>query len=302
MSATLIKDIRKYMRGEVKKDESMAKHTSFGIGGPADVWAQPRSRNDLATLIDLCEKRRVPFMVIGNGTNILVRDGGIDGVVISLKDACGNLDVRGNVIVAGAAVSLGALTARAVEHSLQGLEFCTGIPGTVGGALTVNAGGWGRSMGDVFTSATILDLRSREMRTIGKNDVAFEYRTSSIASLGIVLEAELTLEAGDRQAIVDRMKQYRADRTEHQPIGVRSAGCVFRNPTGKPAGALIDESGLKGRRHGSAMVSPVHANFIVNTGSATADDVLALIAEIREHVHATVGIELEEEIQVVGRS
>ncbi len=289
------------MRGKLKRNEAMTNHTSFEIGGPADVWAAPETIEDLYALLDLCESKNVPYRVVGHGTNLLVRDGGMPGVVINLRDACRTLRGDDERIVAGAGVSLGRALRFAAEQGLKGLEFCVGIPGCVGGALVANAGAWGASMGDVLATAVIYDPKSRNTRGVAKSELSFGYRKSDVASFGIVLEAEFLLERAEPESIRTRMKEYLAKRADTQPMGFKSAGCVFKNPPGYHAGALIDALGFKGYMRGGAMVSDIHANFIVNAGSATAADVMAIVSEIKSRVRGSTGIDLEEEIEILGR-
>jgi len=301
MSAAFAENIRKRIRGEVIEGEPMARHTSFGIGGPADIWAAPQTRDDLIALLDVCEAEGFPYMIIGRGTNLLVRDGGIKAVVISLDKACTEMVVETTGITAGAGVSLSALAGTAAKNGLGGLEFCAGIPGTVGGGLATNAGAWGHSMCDALKRARVYDPKTREIRDVGGREIDFGYRKSNLAAFGVTLEAEFDLESADPQAVSRRMKEYLSRRSDSQPVGSKSSGCVFKNPPGGYAGALIDALGFKGYMRGGAMVSDVHANFILNTGVATAADVLSVIAEIKERAHSATGIELEEEIEVVGQ-
>ena len=299
-SANFIRDVRERIRGDIKENEPMARHTSFRIGGPADVWAQPATREDLFALVGMCIEKAVPHMIIGRGTNILFRDGGFRGVIINLEKACTKLDLNPPVLTAGSATSLGALARAAAEGGLAGLEFCSGIPGSVGGGLATNAGAWGQNLCDKLESAIVYDTETLVSRTIAKSEIDLGYRKSNLAAFGVILEAEFVLETDDARAVTDRMKQYRIQRSESQPSGFGSAGCVFKNPPGGYAGALIDALGFKGFMQGDAMVSDVHANFIVNTGAAGADDVLAIIDEIKRRALEASGIELEEEIEVVG--
>jgi UDP-N-acetylmuramate dehydrogenase len=301
-SAEFIEQVRLRVRGEIKENEPMASHTSFRIGGPADLWVEPETIEDIIALVDMCEESDVGLMTIGRGTNLLVRDGGIRGVVMGLEKACAKMEMNPPSVKAGAGVSLAALAKEAAKQGLSGLEFASGIPGLVGGSLAVNAGAWGGSLCDRLRSALVYDPAKKALRTIGKDELDFGYRKSNLATFGIILEAEFDLEPGDHEEISERMKQYRFQRAESQPLGFKSAGCVFKNPVGGYAGILIDALGLKGRMCGDAMVSDVHANFIVNTGEAGAADVAALIKEIKERVIEASGIELEEEIQVVGEA
>lgn len=290
------------IQGEVREKEPMAAHTSFGIGGPADIWAKPRTREDLFALLDLCQDENVPCMIIGHGTNLLVRDGGVSGLILNLDSACGNLKLANTGIMAGAAVSLNAAARFAAKHGLEGLEFCIGIPGSIGGGLVSNAGAWGNSLGDRLKCALVYSPKTRKTRVVEKDEIAFGYRKSNLASYGVILEAEFGVSQHDSEVIAARMKQYLLQRTESQPVGFKCAGSIFKNPPGGYAGVLIDALGFKGYMHGDAMVSDVHANFILNMGSATAADVLAIIGEIKNRARGAAGIELEEEIVIVGRN
>ncbi|MBI5117729.1 UDP-N-acetylmuramate dehydrogenase [Candidatus Poribacteria bacterium] len=301
MDNDICEELKGLMKGTLKANEPMSKHTSFGIGGPVDAWAAPETLEDFFALLDVCEKKNIPYRVVGHGTNLLVRDGGIDGVVISLRDACRNLAAEGERIIAGAGVSLGRAVRFAAEKGLQGLEFCVGIPGCVGGALVANAGAWGVSMGDILAGARIYTPGAGKTRKVPRNEISFDYRKSDIASFGVVLEAEFNVTRAEPETIRARMKEHLARRAETQPVGFKSAGCVFKNPTGCHAGALIDALGFKGYMSGDAMVSDVHANFIINAGSATAADVMRIISEIKGRVRGSAGIELEEEIEILGR-
>ena len=297
-----IKEIRTRIGGTIKEREPMSRHTSFRIGGPADVWTEPDTKENLFALVKMCEADGIDCKVIGRGTNLLVREGGIRGVVVNPHKACAGVDVRQPTIKVGSGVSLGLLAETAAKNGLGGLEFCAGIPGSVGGGLAVNAGAWGQSLCDRLRRALVYAREEKAARSIGKDKVQFGYRTSDLASTGVIVEAEFELESDDPEAVSERMKQYRLQRAESQPIGFKSAGCVFKNPPGGYAGALIDALGFKGCMRGDAMVSDVHANFIVNTGEAGADDVLGLIEEIKKRALETSGVELDEEIEVVGEN
>lgn len=294
-------EIRKLLGGSMKENEPMSAHTSFGIGGPADILAVPRTREELFALLDLCISKNIPCKIIGRGTNLLVRDGGISGVVIRLDSACENLGVDGTDVTAGAGISLNRLVKFAARHGLQGVEFCAGIPGCVGGGLATNAGAWGKNLCDAVKRVLVYVPARRETRRVVREEMESGYRKSNLASFGVILEAEFTLSPAEPSEIFERMQDYLKRKASTQPLGFKSAGSVFKNPTGHHAGALIESLGFKGHARGGAAVSDLHANFIVNTGAATASDVLALIAEIKQRAHAATGIDLEEEIEVVGR-
>lgn len=296
----LFDEIRRSVRGAVRRNEPMARHTTFGIGGPADIWAEPENLGALLALLDACGKRNVPHMIVGRGSNLLVRDGGIRGVVISMGQACSQLRKTTEGVAAGAGASLFALVKFALHHGFQGLEFCIGIPGSVGGALATNAGAWGESIGEHLRAAVVLDPTRMEKKRLERKNIEFGYRQSNLASFGIIWEAEFSLQSGGPAEISARMEEYISRRMKSQPLRSRSAGSIFKNPPGAFAGAVIDRLGYKGRRHSGAAVSDIHANFIIAEAGAKAVDVLALIAEIKKRVKDELGIELEEEINIVG--
>ncbi len=279
----------------------MSRHTSFRVGGPADLWVTPRSRRGLFALLEVCETENVPCMIIGRGTNLLVRDGGVGGVVISLSEACRRLVINAEHLKVGAAVPLASLVKRCSSAGLAGLEFCAGIPGCVGGALATNAGAFGQSIGDALTRAVVYEPGTRQVRTVRKEEIEFAYRKSNLAKFGVILEAEFNLKRADPAGISATIEEYATRRKKTQPLGWKSAGCIFKNPAGHYAGELIESLGFKGYSCGGAAVSSLHCNFIVNLGSASASDVLRLIDEIKTSVFNSRGILLEEEIQIVGR-
>lgn len=281
-------------------DEPMAAYTSFRIGGPADVIISPVGVEELQAALDWARENGVPVTVIGKGTNILVRDGGIRGAVIRIAENLSGTSFEDNVVRAGAGLPLADLSMMAGEHGLTGLEFACGIPGTVGGAVVMNAGAYGHEMRDVVASVAAVDMAGCLM-TLDREGLAFGYRKSSLDTGDrIAVEAEFELARGDRDAILARMDDLQARRRAKQPLDWPSAGSVFKRPPGLYAGALIDQAGLKGARVGDAQVSEMHANFIINRGRATAADVLALIRLVQEEVHRTAGAFLEPEIRIIG--
>jgi UDP-N-acetylmuramate dehydrogenase len=264
------------------------------------LWIEPETLADLLSLLNLCKQRNVPHMIFGRGSNLLVRDGGIRGAVISLGQACMQLRKIPNGVAAGAGASLFALVKFALHHGFEGLEFCVGIPGSVGGALATNAGAWGSSISERLHAALLFDSVRMERKRLEKTDVDFGYRRSNIISFGIILEAEFSLKPGEPAKISEKMDQYIARRSKIQPLRSRSAGSIFKNPPGGFAGAIIEQLGFKGYRRGDAAVSELHANFIVNEKDARAAEVLAIIDEIKKRAEKDLGIQLEEEIKIVG--
>lgn len=284
----------------VRLDEPMKAHTSFGIGGPADLFLLPRHVQDLRRIVTACAARGVPLFVMGNGTNLLVRDGGMRGVVVCLAAGFDRFAVQGCRVECGCGVSLAKACALAGEAGLSGLEFAVGIPGTVGGAVVMNAGAYGGEMKDVVTEVSAMGMEG-DVRRLARDELAFGYRTSILQAGGlIVTEVFLELSRGDRVEIRRIMEDLRRRREEKQPLGQPSAGSVFRRPPGHYVGSLVEACGLKGARVGGAQVSPKHGGFIVNTGDARADDVLRLMELVRGEVRRQFGVELVPEIKVVG--
>lgn len=279
--------------------EPMARHTTFRIGGPADLLAQPSSEEELLLAMKLAEEQDVPVTVVGNGSNLLVRDGGIRGLVLLLGERFSGVSVEGEEIFAQAGATLAKLSAVAQRAGLAGLEFASGIPGTLGGGVAMNAGAYGGQLSDALVSASVLE--DGAVRDFSREDMQMGYRTTRILKRGgIVLSARFRLTPDAPDAIGMRMRELNARRREKQPLELPSAGSTFKRPEGYFAGALIEGAGLKGVQLGGAMVSVKHAGFVVNVGGATARDVLELIVHIRKTVRAKYGVELETEIRVLG--
>ncbi|NPV69420.1 MAG: UDP-N-acetylmuramate dehydrogenase [Firmicutes bacterium] len=281
----------------------MSRHTSFKIGGPADLVAIPSSVDDLRTVLAFCTSESLPWFVMGNGTNLLVRDKGIRGVVIKLAGTLDRLEIAGETLTAGSGALLRKTSEAAAARGLAGLEFTHGIPGTVGGAAVMNAGAYDGEMKDVIESVELLSPGDGRVVVLEAAALGFAYRKSVLQDRSdIVLSATMRLKRGDRPAILERMSDLDRRRREKQPLDLPSAGSVFRRPEGAYAGPLIEGAGLKGHRIGGAEVSTVHAGFIVNRGGATADDVLEMITFIRDAVLRKYGVELTPEIKVVGEA
>jgi len=286
--------------GEVRLQEPLAPHTTWKIGGPADCLLIPRDKDQLIRAVKLLHDRQAPWTVLGRGSNMLVADKGIRGVVIKLGDALNTVRIEGESVVAGGAYSFIKLSVIAGKEGLTGLEFASGIPGTVGGAVYMNAGAHGSDVSRILQRAEVL-LPTGELATYHNEDLAYAYRHSILQTKqGIVTEAEFRLRHGDRKEIAAALAAYKDRRLRTQPLQLACAGSVFRNPEGHHAAKLIEEAGLKGLRVGGAQVSPLHANFIVNTGQATAHDVLTLIEQIIAEIQARFGVKLVPEVLVVG--
>lgn len=285
----------------VSEQELLACHTSFRIGGPARVWVEVGSAAAMAALRSACAEAEIPCVILGNGSNLLASDNGFDGVILHpAAPEFTALTVSGQTITVGAGVKLSALTTFARDLGLSGLEFAYGIPGSVGGAVYMNAGAYGGEIQDVLTQCTVLTSDGRVESQTGAA-MAFAYRHSALMTDGgAVISAQMTLKPDDSAAISARMADFLERRRSKQPLEYPSAGSVFKRPEGHFAGTLIEQCHLKGYRIGGAQVSEKHAGFIVNRGGATACDVRALIAHIQQVVFAETGVRLECEIRSLG--
>ena len=295
--------------GDVFPEESLARHTSYRIGGPARYYVQANSISAVLGLIDACMIYEVPWVIIGRGSNLLVADAGFDGVVITLGRDFRSLrfDEERNVLVAGAGVMLSQVAREALHRSLGGLEFAIDVPGTVGGALRMNAGTHEDCIGNHVASVTVMrvpddieDGHFAHMEKLRANELAWDYRTSSFLPDDIIAECELSVTPSDPFFIRAKMEALHSRRKATQPLNFPSCGSVFRNPQGQSAAALIESVGMKGQFEGGAQVSPVHANFIVNTGGATAHDVIGLMKRVQAKVYEAHGIELQPEVRFLG--
>ncbi len=283
----------------LRKNEPMAKRTTLRVGGPADYYVEPSSEADLAAVLRLCNEEKLPFLILGRGSNLLVRDGGVRGVVISLSQPCfSEFKIEGERLICGAGVRLKAVAVDAKRHGLAGLEFVEGIPGTVGGALRMNAGAMGSWFFDVVESIRFMDYFGQVYERRAQ-EVHVEYRGCPLFKNHIALGAVLVAKPAPKEAVTERMNGFSQKRWKSQPAAP-SAGCIFKNTSVAPAGKLIDELGLKGTRVGGAVVSDIHGNFIVNEGNATATDVLRLIDIIKQRAKAARGIDLETEVEIIG--
>ncbi|NPV29701.1 MAG: UDP-N-acetylmuramate dehydrogenase [Firmicutes bacterium] len=296
----LAEELGRKVRGRVFPRASMKEHTTWRVGGPADLLLIPQTEDDVIRALDCAGENALPVTVIGNGSNLLVRDGGIRGLTLKIARGLTTCRVKEDKIEAGAGVLLPHLARLALRAELSGLEFALGIPASLGGALVMNAGAFGQQLGDLVREVQTVDLRGAR-RVWDHMQLSFSYRRSSLLEQNlIVLRAVLSLNPARASLIAERMKQNLARRRETQPLGLPTAGCVFRNPPGRYAGQLIEMAGLKGLRVGDAQVSPKHANFIVNLGNATAGQILALMELIQEKVRSQFGVNLEPEVRMVG--
>ena len=283
------------------RGEEMARHTTFRIGGEADLMLCASGGAEIAGALSAARELGLPAMIMGNGSNLLVRDGGIAGLTIQIGPAMSGLEFAGTRVRAQAGCLMSRVSAECQRRGLSGFEALGGIPGSLGGAAAMNAGAYGSELKDVLVSATVLDGAGAE-RTLGRDELEMGYRTSRVLREGWTVTAvELELNEGDAGEIRARAEEFAARRREKQPLSLPSAGSAFKRPEGHFAGALIEQCGLKGTRVGGAQVSWLHAGFIVNAGGATARDVLDLIELIQLKVRMSAGVELEPEVSVVGR-
>ncbi len=286
---------------DVIRSAPMSEYTTLRLGGPADYLATPASPEEVAALLAEARANGIPVTVIGRGSNLLVLDGGIRGLVMRIGKPLSRVTVRGNRLRAQAGAMLSAVAVSAADADLSGLEFASGIPGTVGGGIRMNAGAYGGELSQVVTEVSGV-LPDGTLRTFAAEEMAFGYRRSAVDALGlIVTEAVFSLENGERAAIRARMAELNARRAEKQPLDVPSAGSTFKRPEGAYAAALIDQCGLKGYTIGGARVSVKHAGFLVNTGSSAAD-YLALVHHVQQVVAERTGITLEPEIRILGEA
>ncbi len=283
----------------IRRDEPLAKHTTLHVGGPADVYVEPVSEEDLAGVVKLCGARGVPFFMVGRGSNLLVRDGGFRGVMICLAHAnFSRIEVDGERLRCGAGAKLKNVAVEAKRSGLSGVEFLEGIPGSIGGALRMNAGAMGGQTFDVVESVRLMDFAGNVCE-LAPTEMTVEYRNCATLQDHIALGAVFKCKPAPRGEIEARMKVFSERRWESQPAAP-SAGCMFKNPGPVPAGRLVEELGLKGARIGGAVVSAEHGNFIVNDGTATARDVLELIDLLKRRAKAERGIELQTEVEIIG--
>jgi UDP-N-acetylenolpyruvoylglucosamine reductase len=284
---------------EIRRDEPMARHTTLRVGGSADVYVEPATEQDLAAVLAGCREQNWQFFMLGRGSNLLVKDGGIRGVVICLAHAYfSRIEVTKERLRCGAGARLKSIAVEARRNGLARLEFLEGIPGSLGGALRMNAGAMGSSVFDVVESVRVMDSDGMVHERLAP-ELAATYRSCSALKASIALSAVLRGEPRPRELIEQRMNEYSQKRWKSQPAAP-SAGCIFKNPASIPAGRLIDELGLKGTRVGGAVISAEHGNFIVNSGSATARDILELMEIVRQRARSGRGLELETEVQIVG--
>lgn len=292
-----ISDIRKIFKGKISLNEPLARFTTFRIGGVADYYVEPVDADDVLSIVNYVTKQGVPFYVMGNGSNILISDEGIRGVVINLESAFNQLRHEGGMIITGSGVKMAKFVDFAIQNGYSGVEMLAGIPATVGGALVMNAGAYGGETSTYVKEVTA--VKNGSIKHLTKAECEFTYRTSNLKG-SVILEAEFVLPEGDKDEASKRRKELLLKRNEAQPVEIPNAGCIFKNPKDDFAAKLVEEAGLKGLSFGGAMVSPKHSNFIVNQENASANDVIELIKIIKKKVKEKSGIDLELEVKLIG--
>ncbi len=284
----------------VLQNEPMSRHTTFQVGGPAEIFVMP-DKKSMPEAVMCCREHYVEPLIIGNGSNLVCADGGVPGVVMDLRERCAAIEVYGEYVQAEAGALLSDIAAVAAQEGLAGFEFASGIPGSIGGAVVMNAGAYDGEMKDVISDVSVVTITG-ELRTFGANDCGFSYRSSAIPALEwLVMSALIRLREGRKEDILSRMKELKEERVSKQPLDFPSAGSTFKRPEGAFAGKLIEDAGLSGYRIGGAQVSEKHCGFVINTGDATARDIVALITYVQDTVREKSGITLQPEVKFVGQ-
>ena len=295
--------LRNVISGKILYDESMSRHTSLNVGGNAGALVLIKSEDQLVDVVRRLRKNKINFFPAGNLTNIIVRDGGYRGAILlmtGMKEIrYENIPEGGDLISAQAGAALAKVVSRSMSEELTGLEFCAGIPGSVGGAVWMNAGAYGKEMKDVIKTVSLLDIAG-EKKIMNREEISFDYRKAYLPSGTIILGVQFKLKKGERLKIKERINEILQSRQSKHPLEFPNAGSIFKNLPGQAAGKLIEEMGMKGMNVGDAQISPKHANFIVNRGKATASDVLELIALIQARVEKEKNVRLEPEVVIVG--
>ena len=286
-------------KGSFLKDEAMAKHTSYGIGGPAKAYITPRDKDDLSQILQFANQHGIATYFVGSGSNLLVADEGIDGLVITLGKSLKRLEITGTTVFAESGVMLGKMVKECISRNLSGVESMIGVPGTLGGALIMNAGAFGGEISNYLKHVTVMKMNGQE-KQYQPGDISFSYRHSTFPDDEIVISAEFELIQSDKKTVQEKRSVASGGRKATQPLKFRSAGSIFKNPEEGAAGYYIDQAGLKGTKVGDAEISPIHANFFVNHGGAKASDVVTLIRLARKMVQEKFGIMLDLEVKPLG--
>ncbi len=299
----MIENIMKELNSETSSlclmDEPLKKHTTYGIGGPADLMIFPKSKKDLIKVIEIINENKLQLTILGSGSNVLVSDKGIRGAVISLKNSLKQIEVTNNILYAECGTMLGKIVRHAVKNNLIGLENLNGVPGTLGGALIMNAGAWGGEISENLIHVELINSKNK-IKKILKKDLNFSYRKSSFKKDDILLSAKFNLKKADENIIHENFIKAQLGRRNTQPLNQRSAGSLFKNPENNSAGKLLDDAGLKGFSIGDAMISDKHANFFINNGEASSNDMIRLIKKAHGEVLERFKINLSLEVKLMG--
>ena len=299
MIETVMNEINNKTASLCLMNESLKKHTTYGIGGPADLMIFPKSKQDLIKVIEIINDNKIQLTILGSGSNVLVSDNGIRGAVISLKNSLKKIEVDNNILYAECGTMLGKIVKHAVKNNLIGLENLNGVPGTLGGALIMNAGAWGGEISENLVHVEIMNSKN-EIQKIQKKDLNFSYRQSSFNKDDILLSAKFNLKKADKDIIKENFIEAQSGRKKSQPLNKRSAGSLFKNPKNNSAGKLLDEAGLKGFSIGDAKISEKHANFFINDGDASSRDMLMLIKKAHKEVKDKFNVNLSLEVKLMG--
>ena len=299
MIKNIIKKIENDSSSLCLVDEPLKKHTTYGIGGPADLMVFPNNKEDLIRVIEIINENNMQLTILGSGSNILVSDNGIRGVVISLKKSLKEVNVNENILYAECGAMLGKIVRLAVRNNLIGLENLNGVPGTLGGALIMNAGAWGGEISENLINVELINSKN-ELKKVPKKDINFSYRKSSFDKNDILLSAEFNLKKAEKNLIKENFSKAQSGRTSSQPLDKRSAGSLFKNPRNNSAGKLLDNAGLKGFSIGGAKISEKHANFFINDGNASSSEMLQLIKKAHKEVKKQFDIDLSLEVKLIG--
>ena len=299
MIETVMNEINNKTASLCFMNESLKKHTTYGIGGPADLMIFPKSKQDLIKVIEIINENKIQLTILGSGSNVLVSDNGIRGAVISLKNSLKQIEVDENILYAECGTMLGKIVKHAVKNNLIGLENLNGVPGTLGGALIMNAGAWGGEISENLIHVEVINSKS-EIQKIQRKDLNFSYRQSSFNKDDILLSAKFNLKKADKDIIKENFIEAQSGRKKSQPLNKRSAGSLFKNPKNNSAGKLLDEAGLKGFSIGDAKISEKHANFFINDGDATSKDMLMLIKKAHKEVKDKFNVNLSLEVKLMG--
>ena len=299
MIETVMNEINNKTASLCFMNESLKKHTTYGIGGPADLMIFPKSKQDLIKVIEIINENKIQLTILGSGSNVLVSDNGIRGAVISLKNSLKQIEVDENILYAECGTMLGKIVKHAVKNNLIGLENLNGVPGTLGGALIMNAGAWGGEISENLIHVEVINSKS-QIQKIQKKDLNFSYRQSSFNKDDILLSAKFNLKKADKDIIKENFIEAQSGRKKSQPLNKRSAGSLFKNPKNNSAGKLLDEAGLKGFSIGDAKISEKHANFFINDGDATSKDMLMLIKKAHKEVKDKFNVNLSLEVKLMG--